>query len=181
VLLAGWPYFCSVEIAEIRRAGARAHFSSPWNVLDVWHLAGMLALPALHFLPGSALLISEAGGLPGGAILSSAAGGLSGSASLGGDAGGMLGGALLISQAVGPSSGASLSSAAEGLSGGFLLSSQAGGGPWGPYTVLQSLPGLIQITLALRALQYASLARALGPLLVTVGGMLEDITRFGGV
>jgi len=123
VLLASWPYFCSVEVAEIRREGTRAHFSSLWNVLDFWHLAGVLALPALHFLPGSAILGTDAGAI------------------LGTDA----------------------------------------GGPSGAYAVLQAVPGLLQITLALRALQYASLARTLGPLLVTVGGMLEDITRFGGV
>ena len=67
----------------------------------------------------------------------------------------------------------------------FLSQSELATAEAGPlatmYSLLQSLPGLLQITLALRALQYVSLARTLGPLLVTVGGMLEDITRFLGV
>ena len=40
------------------------------------------------------------------------------------------------------------------------------------------LCGLSQISLALRALQYASLYRAVGPLIVTVFGMVSDVTRF---
>ena len=73
------------------------------------------------------------------------------------------------------------------------------------YAVAQSLPGLLQLSFAVRGLEYASLFRSLGtlappqrsppflspplmqlrsppgPLLVTVRGMLVDITRFGGL
>merc|ERR1712087_967057 len=45
----------------------------------------------------------------------------------------------------------------------------------------QPLGGLLQISMALRGLQYASLFRALGPLLVTVGGMVSDVAEFFSV
>jgi hypothetical protein len=46
---------------------------------------------------------------------------------------------------------------------------------------LVPLAAVLQLTLALRMLQYVSLYRPLGPLLVTVGGMLKNIVQFFGV
>lgn len=46
---------------------------------------------------------------------------------------------------------------------------------------LVPLSSLLQLTLALRMLQYVSLYRPLGPLLVTVGGMIRNIVQFFGV
>lgn len=47
--------------------------------------------------------------------------------------------------------------------------------------MLVPLSSLLQLTLALRMLQYVSLYRPLGPLLVTVGGMIRNIVQFFGV
>lgn len=44
--------------------------------------------------------------------------------------------------------------------------------------VFVPLSSLLQLTLALRMLQYVSLYRPLGPLLVTVGGMIRNIVQF---
>mmetsp|Transcript_22820 Transcript_22820/g.54060 ORF Transcript_22820/g.54060 Transcript_22820/m.54060 type:complete len:202 (-) Transcript_22820:87-692(-) len=47
--------------------------------------------------------------------------------------------------------------------------------------MLVPLSSLLQLTLSLRMLQYVSLYRPLGPLLVTIGGMIRNIVQFFGV
>ena len=48
-------------------------------------------------------------------------------------------------------------------------------------TLLATLSGVLQVTLALSALQLVSLFRVLGPLLITTVQMVADVGRFGSV